>query len=118
MPPLPENAYFFLRRGARGTFPPSRRASDRPMAMACFRLVTFLPERPDRSVPRFLSRIARSTFAWAFFPYFPATTPSWRCPRARSGPAASGGIPVAKSGGEVAMKSKAAIGNHPIHPMR
>jgi len=45
--------------------------------MACFRLVTLLPERPDRSVPRFLSRIARSTFAWAFFPYFPATISSW-----------------------------------------
>jgi hypothetical protein len=32
------------------------------MAIACLRLVTFLPERPDRRVPRFRSRIVRSTF--------------------------------------------------------
>jgi len=31
---------FFL-----GTFAPDCRASDNPIAMACFRLVTFLPER-------------------------------------------------------------------------
>jgi hypothetical protein len=53
-----------------GTLPPSRRASDRPMAMACLRLVTFRPEEPERSVPRFLSCIAFSTFFEAFFPYF------------------------------------------------
>ena len=29
-----------------GTFAPDRRASDRPIAIACLRLVTFLPERP------------------------------------------------------------------------
>ena len=39
------------------------------MAIACLRDVTFLPERPERSVPRFRSRIARSTFSDAFFPY-------------------------------------------------
>src|SRR5258708_26884533 len=33
----------------RGTFAPARRASLRPMAIACLRLVTFVPERPDRS---------------------------------------------------------------------
>jgi hypothetical protein len=49
---------------------PDRRASERPIAIACFRLVTFLRERPERSVPRFISRIARSTFLPAFFPYF------------------------------------------------
>ena len=45
-----------------GTFAPERRASDSPIAMACVRLVTFFPERPERSVPRFISRIDRSTF--------------------------------------------------------
>src|SRR6185295_6581309 len=54
----------------RGTLPPARRASLRPIAIACLRLVTFLPERPDRSVPRLRSCIARSTFWLAFFPYF------------------------------------------------
>lgn len=34
--------------------------------MACLRLVTFLPERPDLSCPRFISCIARSTFLPAF----------------------------------------------------
>src|SRR5579875_2091451 len=31
------------------------------MAMACFGLVTFLPLRPDFSLPCFISRISRST---------------------------------------------------------
>src|SRR4051812_32657811 len=39
----------------RGTLPPARRASLRPIAIACLRLVTFLPERPDLSVPRLRS---------------------------------------------------------------
>jgi hypothetical protein len=52
-----------------GTLSPSRRASDRPMAMACLRLVTFRPEL-ERSVPRFFSRITFSTFFEAFLPYF------------------------------------------------
>ena len=51
-----------------GTLAPARRASDRPMAMACFRLVTFLPERPDLSVPAFFSRMTFSTFLLAAFP--------------------------------------------------
>ena len=50
--------YFFL--GA-GTFFPSRRASERPMAMACFGFVTFLPLRPDFNLPCFMARISRST---------------------------------------------------------
>src|SRR6516164_1260147 len=45
-----------------GTFLPSRRASARPIAIACLRLVTFLPLRPLRSVPRLRLRIARATF--------------------------------------------------------
>jgi hypothetical protein len=32
------------------------------MAMACFGFVTFLPLRPDFSLPCFISRISRSTF--------------------------------------------------------
>jgi hypothetical protein len=49
--------------------PPSRRASERPMAMACLRLLTRLPERPERSSPRFISCIAPSTFSFALSPY-------------------------------------------------
>src|SRR4029453_10434098 len=49
--------YFFL-DFVRGTFPPARRASDSPIAIACFRLVTFFPERPLFKVPLFCSRIA------------------------------------------------------------
>jgi len=55
-----------------GTLPPARRASESPMAMACLRLVTFLPELPLLSVPRFRSCIAFSTLSCAFFPYFVA----------------------------------------------
>jgi hypothetical protein len=40
---------------------PARRASDKPIAIACLRLLTRLPERPLRSLPRFISRIARRT---------------------------------------------------------
>jgi len=40
------------------------------MAIACLRLVTFLPERPLRSVPCLRSCIARSTFLDAFLLYF------------------------------------------------
>jgi hypothetical protein len=47
----------------RGTLAPARRASERPMAMACFRLVTFFPEPPLRKVPRFRSLITLATFS-------------------------------------------------------
>ena len=53
---------FFRAVRLRGTFAPALRASDRPMAMACLRFLTFLPDRPLRSVPAFLSCIARFTF--------------------------------------------------------
>jgi hypothetical protein len=43
-----------------GTFAPFLRASDNPMAIACFRLVTFFPE-PLLSVPRFFRFIALFT---------------------------------------------------------
>jgi hypothetical protein len=50
-----------LRDAFLGTRAPARRASDNPMAIACLRLVTFVPERPLRSVPCFISCITRST---------------------------------------------------------
>ncbi len=47
----------------RGTLAPERRASDRPIAIACLRLVTlFFDLAPFLSAPRFLSRIALATF--------------------------------------------------------
>ena len=52
-----------------GTLPPARLASDNPMAIACFRLVTFLPNRPLFSAPSFRSCMALSTFSDAFLPY-------------------------------------------------
>src|SRR5262245_7649576 len=61
-------ANFFL-AFLRGTLPPARRASDNPMAMACFRLVTFFPERPLLNVPLLRSPIAFLTFCCAFLPY-------------------------------------------------
>src|SRR5262249_30022719 len=62
------NFHFFLR----GTFAPERRASDRPMAIACLRLRTVLPERPLLSLPRFISCIARLTFLPLDLPYLRA----------------------------------------------
>ena len=44
-----------------GTFLPSRRASDRPMAMACLRLLTLRLEAPLFNVPALRFFIARST---------------------------------------------------------
>jgi hypothetical protein len=55
--------------GGGGTFAPASRASEMPIAMACLRLVTFLPEPPERKVPRLRSCIARSIFSTAFLPY-------------------------------------------------
>ena len=69
-----------------GTLPPSRLASERPMAMACFRLVTFLPERPLFSVPCLRSCIAFSTLSCDFRPYL-AMQPSLctrRCCKVRA----------------------------------
>jgi hypothetical protein len=62
-------AFFF---GA-GTFAPFSRASDKPMAIACLRLVTFLPLRPLVNVPFFLRRMALSTVFCDFFEYFAIT---------------------------------------------
>jgi hypothetical protein len=54
----------------RGTLAPFFRASDRPMAMACFRLFTRppLPPGPLRNVPRLRRRMALSTRFDAAFP--------------------------------------------------
>lgn len=46
------------------------RASESPIAIACLRLFTVLPDLPLFSVPRFLRRIALSTISWALGPYF------------------------------------------------
>ena len=52
-----------------GTLAPARRASESPIAIACFRLVTLFPDPPLRRVPRFRSRITFATFFWAALPY-------------------------------------------------
>ena len=75
--------FFAYSFGLGGTFAPFLRASERPMAMACFGLVTFFPLRPLFSLPCFISRISVSTclpaeglylradfFAGAFFAAF------------------------------------------------
>jgi hypothetical protein len=53
-----------------GTLPPSRLASDRPIAIACFLLFTFFPDPPLRKVPSLRSCMARFTFCDALAPYF------------------------------------------------
>src|SRR3954467_5735057 len=61
---------FFRDLRFRGTFAPAFRAWESPIAIACLRLLTFLPDRPLLSVPALRSCIARFTFFWAVFPYF------------------------------------------------
>ena len=74
----PERAYLFLvafrardvfrERFRAGTLAPFSRASLRPIAIACLRLFTVLPD-PLLSVPFFRRRIADSTFFDADLPY-------------------------------------------------
>src|SRR5215208_7668748 len=64
---LDDFAVFFF-----GTFAPDLRASERPIAIACLRLVTFLPDFPLFNVPFFFLCIAFSTFSDAFLPYLVA----------------------------------------------
>jgi hypothetical protein len=52
-----------------GTLAPLRRASDKPIAIACLRLRTLRPERPLFSVPALRFFIARSTLDEAFLEY-------------------------------------------------
>lgn len=56
-----------------GAFLHSLRASESPMAIACFRLFTVLPLRPLLRVPSLRSCIAISTFFEAPLEYFLAT---------------------------------------------
>jgi hypothetical protein len=58
-----EPVFFF------GTFAPLLRASDSPMAIACLRLLTFLPERPLLSLPCLYSCIALFTLRFEVLPY-------------------------------------------------
>jgi hypothetical protein len=67
--------FFFEDFFREGTLAPSRRASESPIAIACLRLVTFFPERPLRSVPRFRLCMARLTFFAAFLLYFAIECP-------------------------------------------
>ena len=55
--------------GCGGTFVPARRASEMPMAIACLRLVTFLPDMPERSLPSLNSCKTRETFLLALTLY-------------------------------------------------
>jgi hypothetical protein len=55
-----------------GTFAPAALASERPIAMACLRLLTVRPDRPLFKVPALRFFIARPTLADAFFEYFRA----------------------------------------------
>jgi hypothetical protein len=55
-----------------GTFLPLALASESPIAIACLRLLTFLPERPLFSVPALRFFIARLTSVDAFFEYLRA----------------------------------------------
>ena len=77
-----------LSSGSGGTFAPFLRASLRPIATACLRLVTLRPD-PLRSVPCFRRRIADSTVFDAFLPYF-ATTSSFRPARPHRRPDPAG----------------------------
>jgi hypothetical protein len=64
LPPLPDfEAAFF------GTLAPFSLASDKPIAIACLREVTFFPLRPLLSSPFFISCMALSTFLPAPFEY-------------------------------------------------
>src|SRR5437762_13647568 len=63
------NYFFFDADFLRGTLPPAFRASESPIAIACFLLVTFFLDRPLFKVPSFRSCIAFSTFSDAFLPY-------------------------------------------------
>jgi hypothetical protein len=58
--------------GAGGTLPPAFRASERPIAIACLRLLPIVPEPPDLSSPRFISYSASPRAVPA-----PAAPPPW-----------------------------------------
>src|SRR3984957_4994343 len=89
-------AVFFFAAALFGTFFPSARASERPIAIACLRLVPFLPDRPLFNVPALRFFITRSTSAEAFLEYFRAMMvlpvagkQSWRMAMVPVGPGSS-----------------------------
>ena len=55
-----------------GTLAPFLRASERPIAIACLRLLTLRPERPLLKLPFLRFFIVRLTLLDAFFEYFRA----------------------------------------------
>jgi len=55
-----------------GNFPRAFLASERPMAIACLRLLPIVPEPPDLSSPRFISYSAPPRAVPA-----PAALPPW-----------------------------------------
>jgi len=63
---------FFFEDFFGGTFLPSRRASESPIAIACLRLLTLRPVRPLLKVPALRFFIARPTLADAFLEYLRA----------------------------------------------
>jgi hypothetical protein len=65
-------AVFLFFAAFSGIFFPSALASDRPMAIACLRLLTLRPDWPLFSVPALRFLIARSTLADAFLEYWRA----------------------------------------------
>src|ERR1700685_266916 len=67
----PDYPYALYDEDFLGTFAPFLRASERPMAIACLRLVTLppLPPLPERSFPFFSRCNARSTLLPAALPY-------------------------------------------------
>src|SRR5260370_27048963 len=77
----PAYYFFFEEDFLLGTFAPAFRASDSPIAIACFLLVTFLPDRPLFRVPSFRSCIAFSPLSEAFLPYLAILLPplSFNC---------------------------------------
>jgi hypothetical protein len=81
------DAVFFDAVFFAGTFAPALRAFDKPIAIACLRLLTVLPEPPLLSFPRLRSAIAVSTSSDAFLPYFAiGLPPSFRCTATTGGP--------------------------------
>jgi hypothetical protein len=66
---FPDDAFFLEEACFLGTFAPARRASESPIAIACFLLVTFFPDFPLFKVPLFRSCMTFLTFACALFPY-------------------------------------------------
>lgn len=66
-------SYFFAEEAEvffEGTFAPFSLASERPIAMACFGLVTFLADLPLFNVPFSIFFMDDSTLFWAASAYF------------------------------------------------